>query len=153
MSNDHESSSSPLQPGTPVNPQMIPGVRAPADLSVFVRDRTVAVERGVRQRRMTLLILCLVGVFSIAVALLLTGLLEQAEHRVSPRRIGMYGLNDAARFVASPLEMRRETERTDLRVAMRLARADGPRPLLARKVLSFLEARGEDGPHEAVDPE
>lgn len=121
---------------------MIPGARNPADLSQFVRERTLAIERSVRRRRMVLLVLSLVGAFALAVTLLLAGLVEQSERRASHRRIAMYGLDGGARFVVSPLEMRRETERSDMRVALRLVREEGLRPRLARRVVSFLEARG-----------
>lgn len=131
-----------LLPGGGAPPPMIPGVRDPADLSAFVLQRTIAVERSVRRRRMVLLVLSLMLVFVTAVGLLVAGIVEQSEHRAPERRIAMYGLDDAGRYVLSPLVMRRETENTDMRVARRLTRVQGARPVLSQTVRDFLEARG-----------
>lgn len=129
-------------PAAGAPPPMIPGVRNPADLSAFVLERTLSVERSVRRRRMVLLVLSLVTVFVTAVGLLVAGIVEQGDQTATPHPIAMYGLDDAGRFVLSPLVMRQETERTDMKVARRLTRVDGTRPVLSATVLEFLEARG-----------
>jgi hypothetical protein len=129
-------------------PPLIPGLTDPQGLTALVLERTLEIERTIRRRRMIMLAVGLVAVFTAAVVLLVSGLSEQAERRAANLRIGMYGLSEGGRFVQAPIVMWRETVRQDLRVARDLAREEGVRPILSPRLIDFLDANGAEPPME-----